>query len=153
MSADPSQTKEVIAVEEDLPGALRLAITRTARRLRQEAGTELGPSCTSALATTERHGPLTPSELADREGVRRPTATRAVARLEEDGLITRTQDPEDGRSSILAITAEGRAHLQRLRKRKNAYLAKRLRGLEQSELDTLAAAAEILERISRGERK
>ena len=56
----------------DAAARLRLAIVRTARRLRQEAAAEatgLTPTSTSALATIERHGPLTPSELAKMERV------------------------------------------------------------------------------------
>ena len=60
----------------DLAGQLRLTIVRTARRLRQEAGTDLSPSLTAALSTVERHGPMTPSELAARERIQRPTAPR-----------------------------------------------------------------------------
>ena len=96
------------------------------RRLRQEAGTDLSPSQVAALATIERHGPLSPSELADRERIKRPTATRVVRILQSARLIERVQDPDDGRASILSITAEGRALLRRLRARKTAYLAKRL---------------------------
>ncbi len=48
---------------------------------------DLGASATAALATIERAGPLTPSELAEAERVKRPTATRIVARLEEAGLV------------------------------------------------------------------
>ena len=81
-----------------LAAHLRLAVARTARRLRQEAGGGLSPTLTAALATVERHGPLTPSELAARERVQRPTATKLVARLEADGLVARTADPTDGRS-------------------------------------------------------
>ena len=66
----------------DLAPRLRFAITRTARRMRQEAGSDLGPSQTAALATIERHGPLSPSELAQRERIKRPTATRILGHLE-----------------------------------------------------------------------
>jgi DNA-binding MarR family transcriptional regulator len=131
---------------------LRLAITRTARRLRQEAGRELSPSQISALATIERHGPLTPSELADRERVTRPTATRVAAKLEEMETIARTADPADARSSLLQITARGRALLGRLRRRKTAYLAQRLSALDPEELATLELASELLERMLEGER-
>ena len=135
---------------------LRLAVTRAARRLRQEAigaepGAELSPTLTAALATVEAHGPLTPSELADRERVRRPTATRAVGRLVELGLAERTADPEDRRSALVTATPAGRALLRRLRKRKNAYLARRLRELDAVELETVERAAEILERLLDGE--
>lgn len=131
---------------------LRLAITRTSRRLRQEAlrkeaGGEMSPSTTAALASVERHGPLTPSELADTERVRRPTATRILRTLEEAGLVERTPDPEDGRSALISITAGGREKLRSLRKRKTAYLARRMRDLDADEVATLRGAAQILERL------
>src|SRR3954451_11415625 len=102
---------------------LRLAVTRTARRLRQEAGTGLSPTLTAALATVERHGPLTPSELAARERVQRPTATRLVARLEADGLVVRMSDPQDRRSSLITASPEGREVLRLARTRKDLFLA------------------------------
>src|SRR6478609_2327736 len=111
----------------DSAARLRMAIVRTARRLRQEAaggGTELTPTGASALATVERHGPLTPSELAEIERVKRPTATRTLRVLEEAGLIERAPDPGDGRSCLVSVNAAGRERLRRLRSRKNAYLAR-----------------------------
>src|ERR687894_2913376 len=99
----------------ELATHLRLAIARSARRMRQEAGTDLSPSLTSALATIERHGPLTPSELAELERVQRPSATRIVSRLETEGLVDRAADPADGRSSLVSASAQGRALLRRLR--------------------------------------
>ena len=116
----------------ELAAHLRLVITRTARRLRQEAGTNLGPSQTAALATIERHGPLTPSELAE---------------------IERVADPIDRRSFTVATTSKGAALMQKLRTRKNAYLARRLRGLDPDELATLARSAEILEALLEGDRR
>ena len=110
-------------------------------RLRQEAGTGLSPSLNSALATIDNHGPLTPSELATRERVQRPTATR----LEEAGLITRTPDPADRRSTLVAITPAGAALLTEGRTRKDAFLSERLDGLSPADRDALARAAAILE--------
>ncbi|MEA2269516.1 MAG: hypothetical protein QOC64_2126 [Solirubrobacteraceae bacterium] len=130
-----------------LAGRLQLVLARTARRLRQEAGADLSPSLSSALASVDRHGPLTPSELAAHERVRRPTVTRVVGRLEELGLVARSPDPSDGRSSLIAPTPEGRALLRRLRTRKSQYLARRLSGLDAEELVTLERAATILERM------
>ena len=126
---------------------LRIAVTRTARRLRQEASVGLSPTLTAALATIERHGPLTPSELAARERVQRPTATKLVARLEADGLVGRTADPGDRRSSLIAISAEGRALLKEIRTRKNAFLAQRLRALPAEDRATLDRATRILEAL------
>jgi DNA-binding MarR family transcriptional regulator len=131
----------------DLAARLRLAIARTARRLRQEGGEELSASQTAALATIDRHGPLTPSELAARERIQRPTVTRIVARLEDGGLVQRTRDPQDGRSSLVALSPAGRELLARGRTRKNAYLARRLRELDAGDRATLERAAAILERL------
>jgi DNA-binding MarR family transcriptional regulator len=126
---------------------LRLVIGRAARRMRQEAGTELRPSSASALTTVELHGPLTPSELAEIERVKRPTATRILRGLEGEGLVERTPDPNDGRSALISVTGEGRERLRRLRQRKSAYLARRMRDLDPQEVATLEQAAEILERM------
>jgi DNA-binding MarR family transcriptional regulator len=126
---------------------LRLAIVRTARRMRQEASSDLSPTLTAALGTIERHGPLTPSELAEAERVKRPTATRIAASLEADELIVRAPDPSDGRGSLLSISPRGRDLLKRLRKRKNAYLSRRLRELDPDDVEVLERAAEVLERM------
>ena len=131
----------------DLASRLRLDISRMARRLRQEAGAELSPSQTAALATIEKHGPLTPSELANRERVQRPTVTRVLGNLEEAGLITRAADPTDRRSSLVSISPEGRALLAAARSRKDAYLSQRLDALDAEDRATLDRAAEILERM------
>jgi DNA-binding MarR family transcriptional regulator len=130
---------------------LRLAIARTARRMRQEAGTGLSATLTAALATIERHGPLTPSELADVERIKRPTATRIAAALEAAGLIARAPDPSDGRASLLSASPRGRALLRRLRRRKNAYLSRRLREIDDADVEALERAAEVLERMLEGE--
>lgn len=134
----------------DSAARLRMAVVRTARRLRQEAAGavgELTPTSAAALATVERHGPLTPSELAEIERVKRPTATRTLRVLCEAGLVERTPDPTDRRSALVSITGEGREQLRRLRGRKNAYLARRMRDLPGADIETLERAATILEGI------
>ncbi len=132
----------------DTASHLRDAIVRTSRALRQEAadGTGLSPSATAALATINRSGPLTPSEAAQIVTVRRDLVT-----LERQGLIERTPDPADGRSFLVAINDAGREQLARLRRRKSAYLARRLRKLDPDEVETLARAAELLERVREDE--
>jgi DNA-binding MarR family transcriptional regulator len=139
----------------DSAARLRMAIVRTGRRLRQEAASEasgLTPTSTAALATIDRHGPLTPSELAEIERVKRPTVTRTLGCLDREGLIERTPDPADGRSSLVSVNAAGRERLRRLRGRKNAYLARRMKRLSDVDVATLERAAEILEGMLEGER-
>jgi DNA-binding MarR family transcriptional regulator len=137
----------------DIASHLRNAIVRTSRALRQEAAGESGlsPTQTAVLASIDRSGPLTPSELADLERVKRPTMTRTLGCLEREGLIERTPDPADGRSFLVAVNDAGRERMARLRRRKNAYLARRLRHLDAEEVETLARAAELLERMREDE--
>jgi DNA-binding MarR family transcriptional regulator len=130
-----------------LADRLRVVLARSARRLRQEAGDDLGPTLTAALGTIERHGPLTPSELAARERIQRPTATRLVAKLEELGLIARTAVPGDARSCLLSSTPGGTERLVGIRTRKDAFLARRLRELPAEDRATLARAADLLEQM------
>jgi DNA-binding MarR family transcriptional regulator len=140
----------------DSAARLRMGIVRTARRLRQEAASEatgLTPTSTAALATIERHGPLTPSELAELERVKRPTVTRTLGCLEREGLIQRTPDPADGRSTLISVNSAGRERLRRLRGRKNAYLARRMRDMPAADVEALERAAEILERMLEDERR
>ena len=148
-------TQKVDTTLTDAAARLRLGIVRTARRLRQEAAGEAGlltPTSTAALATIERHGPLTPSEIAELERVKRPTVTRTLGCLEREGLVERTPDPSDGRSSLVSVNAAGRERLRRLRGRKNAYLAKRMRDLPAEDIAALERAAAILEQMLEGGR-
>jgi DNA-binding MarR family transcriptional regulator len=137
----------ITSTRTDLATRLRHAVVRTHRRLRQEAGADLSPTLLAALGTISRHGPLTPSELADRENIQRPTATRLLGRLEEPGYVARTPDPHDGRSALVAVTPAGQALLEDLRHRKDAYLARRLRTLSAEDRATLRRASDILERL------
>ena len=134
-----------ISADHELATRLRLALARGARRLRQEAGTDLSPSLMSALATVEQRGPLTPSELAVRERVQRPTVTRIVCRLEEAGLVARAADPADRRSALISVTAAGRSLLAAGRTRKDAFLSERLEALGPEDRATLERAATLLE--------
>jgi DNA-binding MarR family transcriptional regulator len=131
----------------ELAARLRVVLVGTARRLRRQGDTGLSPSLTAALVAIARHGPLTPSELADGERVRRPTATRFVHCLERAGLVSREPDPTDGRSYRIAVTPTGSGLLASAAHRKDAYLARGLGTLDADELDTLERAAGLLERL------
>jgi DNA-binding MarR family transcriptional regulator len=139
----PTTTSEL-----ELAARLRLAVTRLARRLRQHSAEGLSPSQTSALASIDRMGSLTPSELAKVERIQRPTATRVINALWDAGLITREQDSRDGRIARVRLTSAGAGVLNRGRSRKNAYLARRLERLEPDELEVLERAAGLIERLT-----
>ena len=137
-----------------LATAMRISISRLARRLRVErlglGGTEtvLSDIQLAALAALERHESITPGELADHEKVQPPSMTRVIAVLEARGLVRREPHATDRRQVILTVTDEGRDLVQRVRRRREAWLAQRLRELTPNERQTLRAAAPILEKIS-----
>jgi DNA-binding MarR family transcriptional regulator len=137
-----------------LATAMRISISRLARRLRVErlglGGTEtvLSDIQLAALAALERHESMTPGELADHEKVQPPSMTRVIAVLEERGLVRREPHATDRRQVILTVTDEGRDVVQRVRRRREAWLAQRLQELTPNEIQTLRAAAPILEKIS-----
>jgi len=132
-----------------LASTLRLAVMRLARRMRSErADTSLTLTQLAALATLERHGPLTPRELAAAERVTPPSMTRIAASLEAAGLATRTDHPSDGRQVLLAASPTGVALLREDRRRRDAWLAQRLRELDQADRDVLRQAAQVLDRLA-----
>ena len=87
------------------------------------------------------------------ENVKRPTVTRILRSLTEDQLVQRTPDPGDGRSALISVTGQGRERLRRLRGRKNAYLARRMKDLDAEEIAALERAAAILEQVLEGDRE
>ena len=146
-SGSPSAPDEATA---ELAARLRLAVARVNRRSRQAGlsnGDDLTASRLAALATVEKHGPLTLGELAAMEQVQPPSMTRIVARLEEQGFVTREVDPSDRRIARVAITAEGTTVLAVNRTRRTAFLAQRVERFTDTERAQLAAAIPLLERL------
>ena len=143
-----------IQTDAGLATAMRISISRLARRLRVErlglAGTEtvLSDIQLAALAALERHESMTPGELAEHEKVQPPSMTRVIAVLEERGLVRRAPHATDRRQVVLTVTADGKDLVQRVRRRREAWLAQRLRELTPEEHQVLRAAAPILEKIS-----
>jgi DNA-binding MarR family transcriptional regulator len=145
----PLQTRS----DAGLATALRISVSRLARRLRAERmakGLEPGLSDTqlAALSALERHGAMTPGELADHEKVQPPSMTRVITVLEERGLVMRTPHPTDRRQVVLTATEQGNAVVQQSRRLREAWLAKRLRELTPAERTLLRQAAPILEKLS-----
>jgi DNA-binding MarR family transcriptional regulator len=132
-----------------LAAELRVALMRAARRLRAEkSDADLSDSQYSVLAMLERNGPSTPREIAAHERVQPPSMTRTLTALLELGLVTRTEHPSDRRQVLIAITEPGARTVRETRRRRDAWLARRLAALPQEEREVLARATEILRRIA-----
>jgi DNA-binding MarR family transcriptional regulator len=137
-----------------LSTALRISVSRLARRLRAQRTTSglpeamLSETQLAALSALEKHLSMTPGELAEHEKVQPPSMTRVIAVLEERNLVRRSPHPTDRRQAVLTVTEEGRALVQRVRRRKDAWLARHLAELTAAERATLRAAVPILEKLS-----
>lgn len=140
----PTVTRQSALVAE-----VRIAVMHLSRRLRLERGTDdVTPGQYTVLAVLERRGPLTPRELAALEKVRPPSMTRTLAALEALGLVTRTDHPTDGRQVLMALSDGGRREILETRRRRDAWLARRLAALDPAEREVLAKAAAILAKVA-----
>jgi DNA-binding MarR family transcriptional regulator len=132
-----------------LASRLRLAVVRLNRRLRaQRTNTSVSLTQVSALSTLHKCGPLTPGELATKEGVQPPSMTRVIAALEEFGFATRRPHPTDGRQAIVELTETGLSYLEDEIHAREAWLDKRLAELAPEERELLSRAAEIIDRMA-----
>jgi DNA-binding MarR family transcriptional regulator len=129
--------------------ALHSAAVHVLRAVREEdeqAG--IGPARLSALSVLVFAGPMRLTDLARLEQVRPPTMTKVVAGLEDAGLVRRRRDAQDARAVRLEATVRGARLLQEGRRRRVDRLAAGLRRLSARELEVLARAAAIMERVS-----
>lgn len=143
------RTATLTDADTDLTGSLRLASMRLARRLRVERGSDdFTLSQLAVLGTLDRHGPSTIGELANIERVKPPSMTRIVNSLVESAMVTRRPHETDGRQVVVDLTDAARALLAEDRRRRNAWLARRLAELTDDERELLGRAAPLLDRLA-----
>jgi len=140
----PATTPQQLA---RLASDLRLACMRISRRVRFESSHDVAPHQFSVLCRLE-DAPRTPGELAEIERVAKPSMTRTVGALVERGLVSRQDDPTDGRQVILSLTAEGRRTMTGIRRKRDAWMASRVSHLSPQEQEILGRATEILTRVA-----
>jgi DNA-binding MarR family transcriptional regulator len=118
-------------------------------RISRETQRDMSRSAASVLGTLRDEGPSRITELARIEAVTQPTMTTLVTRLERDGLVARSPDPDDARAVRVVITEEGLRRLARMRAERAALLDDALEELEPRERAALEAALPVLEKLSR----
>lgn len=102
------------------------------------------------LGTIDDQGEARISDLAELDHCSQPTMTTQVRRLEDAGLVARTQDPDDARAVRIRITPEGSQILTRVRADRAAVIDPRIEQLSQEDRDTLSAAVGALHRLLDG---
>ena len=133
-----------------LASELRLSVMRLRRRLavERDPDNELSMNSMAVLGALYRNGELSLGELAAHERVQPPSMTRTVKCLEEDGYLVRRSHETDGRQVLVSLTDMGRTTLLSDRRRRDEWLATRLRELTADERAVLRQAAPILERLA-----
>lgn len=133
-----------------LASGLRPAILRLSRILRQisDESLQLTNNQLSALGALQSQGDQLMGALAAFEHVRPPSMTRTVNSLEELGLVTRVPGAADRRQATVALTERGREVLSADRRRRDAWLAARLKQLDPEEREALRAAIPVLLKLA-----
>jgi DNA-binding MarR family transcriptional regulator len=140
------------AGQEDAGVRLRAAVGRLARRLREtKAGSGLTPTQISVLFTVVRCGPLSLTELAEREALNPTMLSRVLGGLCAAGLTRRTTDTADRRVAVAEATAAGRRLRARIQQERSVALAAHLAALEPAAraaiLDAIPALETLAERL------
>jgi DNA-binding MarR family transcriptional regulator len=105
--------------------------------------TGLGLTANLTLGTLDREGPARVTALATAASIRQPAMTELVQRLERQSLVTRVDDPGDGRAALVTITNAGRALLDDQRRDRRDRLAELLTALPADDEVTLTLAMHV----------
>lgn len=120
----------------DADGELSAAQLSTLKMLVDDSGDSAG-------AAGARVG-----EIARNLGVKVPSATEQIIKLERAGLVRREADPADSRAVRVKLTAQGHAAVESANTRRNTVMAGILGSLTDQERQALAAALPVIGRIN-----
>jgi DNA-binding MarR family transcriptional regulator len=135
--------------DQDDVSRLYLSLGRISRAVRREAhDAPVGHGALSALATLTQFGATRLGALAATEGVSAPSMTRIVGSLERLGLVRRTNDPADGRASLVDATPAGRRLVQVGREARMTALRARVEALSSEQRAVLDEAIPVLEALA-----
>jgi DNA-binding MarR family transcriptional regulator len=144
MTADPSDEAELLALAQEFRNALRHSVYLV-RRL--DADGDLSAVQLGTLKMLQSDGARV-GEIARNLGVKVPSATEQIIKLERAGLVRREADPEDSRGVRVRLTAEGEAAVEAANSRRNAVMAAMLGSLTEAERAALAAALPVIGKLN-----
>ena len=136
-------------------GDLGPAITQTARVMRTVLSRSLAESGLYAgqdgviLMLAEEDG-MTPGQLALRLGVKAPTMTRTIGRMEAQGFLERRADGTDGRLTKVHLTEAGLQSVEQIGRSVSQCGDLAAQGLSDKELRTLLKLLRAVEHNLQG---
>ena len=139
------------ARERETADRLHSAAIHLLRRVRRSDPLTGVPAAQLSALSVLMAGPRTLGEMAAAEQVRPPTMSTLVGDMERSGLVRRSSDPRDARIVRLEMTAKGRRVLSKGREMRIADIERRIRRLHSDEIDAVAKAVTIVERMLREE--
>ncbi|WP_446666582.1 MarR family winged helix-turn-helix transcriptional regulator [Flexivirga sp. B27] len=135
----------------ELAGGLRTVVNRLAYALRTPVARDgITPTRLAGLMVLKKHGPLRPSGLAERLDITAASASRLIDILLDGGWAQRAPDPADGRASLLSLSPQGAATLEKLRREGTGELATGIEELTADDRAALAAALPVLVALADG---
>lgn len=117
---------------------LSAAVVRFHSQVAEQEG--LGASDLKALDVLREHGELTPHELGEQLGMAPASITGLATRLENRGLVSRTQRADDRRRVSIAITPQASVRFQEPFDRLGAELTAALTDFTEDELRLITSA-------------
>lgn len=108
----------------------------------------LSRTAAATLTRLQRSGPTRVTELATAEGVTQPSMSTLVARLVDQGLVSRGGDPQDARVVVLDLTPAGEDLLAQRRADRAERLTRALAGLPPEDTAHITDAVPALTRLA-----
>lgn len=108
----------------------------------------LSRTAAGTLGAIDRAGPLRLTALAEHEAVSQPAMTGLVRRLETQGLVNRTPDPDDGRAVIVGLTPRGDSAIAARRRHYADTIAAMVGELPPNDFDRLVDALPALRSLA-----
>ena len=107
----------------------------------------LSASATLVLVRLNREGPMRVTALAEAEGASQSGMTQLVQRLEQQGLLERCSDPDDGRACLVKVSEGGRELWEERAVLRKQRIAELLAGLSDDDQMALWLAAQVAGRL------
>lgn len=144
---DPQSAPEAEAPDQGL-ALLIVRASRFARAASRYKGRERSSVALRTLSNLRVRGAMRIGDLATAEHITQPTMTGVIKRLEAEGLVVRTEDPEDGRAFLISVTPRGLAALDEFRVRAAERVRPVVEELSAEDRAVLDRASELLEQMT-----
>jgi DNA-binding MarR family transcriptional regulator len=130
-----SRADELGRLEQEL-GVLIRRVKRVIGERARAVHPDLQPASYLMLTYLAAEGPQRSSVVSERFNVDKGAISRQVQHLMDLGLVDRTPDPDDGRASLVAVSAAAQERMEGVAAKRREWVDERLADLPDSDLET-----------------